>query len=96
MVPGRYRTAEQQRGALTVAGGRVYVPFGGLDGDCGNYVGYVAAPRTDGTGTVAVSQPPPTLRHVTVGAAPSTVTDAPALRIRIKKSLIHVPGTSTT
>jgi outer membrane protein assembly factor BamB len=53
VVPGRDRTAEQQRGALAVAGGRVYVPFGGLDGDCGNYVGYVAASRTDGTGPVA-------------------------------------------
>jgi outer membrane protein assembly factor BamB len=50
---GRDRTAEQQRGALAVAGGRVYVPFGGLDGDCGNYVGYIAASRTDGSGAVA-------------------------------------------
>ncbi|HEX6467815.1 MAG TPA: PQQ-binding-like beta-propeller repeat protein, partial [Streptosporangiaceae bacterium] len=45
VLPGRDRTAEQQRGALAVAGGRVYVPFGGLAGDCGNYVGYVAAAR---------------------------------------------------
>jgi hypothetical protein len=50
---GRDRAAEQQRGALAVAGGRVYVPFGGLDGDCGNYVGYLAASRTDGAGPVA-------------------------------------------
>ncbi|MCO5997838.1 outer membrane protein assembly factor BamB family protein [Actinoallomurus rhizosphaericola] len=53
VVPGRDRTSEQQRGALAVAGGRVYVPFGGLDGDCGNYVGYVAAARADGGGRVA-------------------------------------------
>ncbi|GAA4634756.1 hypothetical protein GCM10023196_077520 [Actinoallomurus vinaceus] len=53
VAAGRDRSTEQQRGALTVAGGRVYVPFGGLDGDCGNYVGYVAASRTDGTGSVA-------------------------------------------
>jgi outer membrane protein assembly factor BamB len=50
--PGRDRSAEQQRGALAVAGGRVYVPFGGLEGDCGNYVGYITASRTDGTGAV--------------------------------------------
>lgn len=53
VVRGRDRTAEQQRGALAVAGGRVYVAFGGLDGDCGNYVGYVTASRTDGTGAVS-------------------------------------------
>jgi outer membrane protein assembly factor BamB len=53
VMDGRDRTAEQQRGALAIAGGRVYVPFGGLAGDCGNYVGYVAAYRTNGTGDVA-------------------------------------------
>ena len=34
-------TAEQQRAALTVANGKVYVAFGGLAGDCGNYSGWV-------------------------------------------------------
>lgn len=53
VVPGRDRRAEQQRGALAVAGGRVYVPFGGLFGDCGDYVGYVTASRTDGSGDMA-------------------------------------------
>jgi hypothetical protein len=32
---------EQQRGALMVAGNRVFVPLGGMYGDCGNYHGYV-------------------------------------------------------
>jgi outer membrane protein assembly factor BamB len=32
--------AEQQRSALTLANGRVYVEFGGLSGDCGSYQGY--------------------------------------------------------
>jgi PQQ-like domain len=49
-VTNRDRHAEQERGALVVAGGRVYVPFGGLAGDCGNYVGYVTATGTDGAG----------------------------------------------
>ncbi len=31
----------QERGALTIAGGRVWVPFGGLAGDCGDYKGRV-------------------------------------------------------
>lgn len=40
----------QQRAALTVASGRVYVPFGGLDGDCGDYVGSVVGTPTSGQG----------------------------------------------
>jgi len=41
----------QQRGALTVAFGRVYIPYGGLAGDCGNYVGsVVSVPTTSATG----------------------------------------------
>jgi hypothetical protein len=34
-------SVEQQRGALLVAANRVFVPLGGMDGDCGNYHGYV-------------------------------------------------------
>jgi hypothetical protein len=34
-------TIEQERGALGLHGGFVYVPFGGRAGDCGNYHGYV-------------------------------------------------------
>ena len=41
VLPGRDRLAEQQRGALLVTAGHVYVPFGGRYGDCGNYVGYL-------------------------------------------------------
>lgn len=51
----RDRHAEQERAAILVNAGRVYVAFGGRYGDCGNYVGYVVAIRTDGTG--------PTLRY---------------------------------
>jgi hypothetical protein len=53
VLPSRDRHAEQQRGALAVANGRVYVPFGGLAGDCGNYVGYVTATPVGGRGTTA-------------------------------------------
>jgi len=51
VLPKRDRRAEQQRGALAVGSGRVYVPFGGLAGDCGNYVGYVTATPVSGRGT---------------------------------------------
>ena len=40
-LPGTDPQAMQQRGALAVAGGHVWVPFGGLAGDCGNYKGRV-------------------------------------------------------
>lgn len=41
---------EQQRGALTLTEGMVYVPFGGLAGDCGAYKGAVVGVPADGTG----------------------------------------------
>ncbi len=40
---------QQQRAALALAGGRVLVAFGGLDGDCGSYKGnLVSVPETGG------------------------------------------------
>jgi outer membrane protein assembly factor BamB len=42
--------AHQQRAALTVLDGWVYVAYGGLFGDCGNYLGSVLAATTAGTG----------------------------------------------
>ena len=44
--------AQQERGALVVANGFVYVPFGGLDGDCGSYHGIVVASTEDGSGAL--------------------------------------------
>jgi outer membrane protein assembly factor BamB len=71
-LPGRTIKAEQQRGALMVAGGRVVTVVGGLYGDCGNYVGYATSMRTDGTGstrTYAV----PTAREGGIWATPGAV-----------------------
>jgi hypothetical protein len=42
---------QQQRGALAVANGYVYVPFGGRAGDCGSYHGWVVAVPTSGSGS---------------------------------------------
>jgi hypothetical protein len=44
--------AHQQRGALTLFNGRVYIPYGGLWGDCGNYVGSLVSAATTGTADV--------------------------------------------
>jgi outer membrane protein assembly factor BamB len=53
-----YIPAEQQRPALTLAGGRLYVPFGGLDGDCGQYHGYVEELAESGSGPLGTYQVP--------------------------------------
>ncbi|HKS44331.1 MAG TPA: PQQ-binding-like beta-propeller repeat protein [Amycolatopsis sp.] len=44
------RLAHQQRAALTVLDGWVYVAYGGLYGDCGDYIGSVVAAPTTGLG----------------------------------------------
>ena len=44
-----YIPAEQQRPAMTLANGRLYVDFGGLDGDCGQYHGYVVEVAVSGS-----------------------------------------------
>ena len=51
--PGSDPRAEQERGALALDGATVYIPYGGLYGDCSDYHGWVvglsAANRTDST-----------------------------------------------
>jgi len=49
-VSGSDPVAQQQRGALTLLGSRVYVPFGGLDGDCSDYKGRVVGAPISGSG----------------------------------------------
>jgi PQQ-like domain len=46
----RNRKAEQERSAVLVEHGRVVVSFGGLAGDCDNYVGYVTSTPVTGDG----------------------------------------------
>jgi YVTN family beta-propeller protein len=50
LLPSRDRRAEQQRSALLVSDGRVFTTYGGLSGDCGNYVGYITSTSTTGKG----------------------------------------------
>jgi len=47
------RIAHQQRSALIVVGGRVYVSYGGLYGDCGRYFGSVVSLPVTGSGAPA-------------------------------------------
>jgi outer membrane protein assembly factor BamB len=51
--PGADRTTDQQRAALLVSRGRVYVSYGGLFGDCGRYHGWViGAPQSPPGGSL--------------------------------------------
>ncbi|MCA1842707.1 MAG: PQQ-like beta-propeller repeat protein [Actinobacteria bacterium] len=52
-VPGLDPKVEQARGAVLLSGGRVFVPYGGLAGDCGAYKGAVASVAADGRGDIA-------------------------------------------
>ena len=70
--PDRNRLAEQQRGALLVTQGRVITVFGGLAGDCDDYVGYAASVPTTGRGATA-SYAVPTAREAGMWATPGAV-----------------------
>jgi outer membrane protein assembly factor BamB len=73
--PGADPMVQQQRSALTLSAGRVYIPFGGLYGDCGNYRGYVVSlPETD-AGPLQ-SWVVPTARRGGIWAPPGAVVDA--------------------
>jgi outer membrane protein assembly factor BamB len=65
----------QQRAALTLYGDRVYLAFGGLNGDCGNYRGTIVATRTDGTGSL-LTFPVPTTNQGGIWEPSGPVLDA--------------------
>jgi outer membrane protein assembly factor BamB len=67
--------AHQQRAALALNNGIVYVAYGGLFGDCGDYHGTVIGARTDGQGSLMVYQVP-TTREAGIWAPPGPVIDA--------------------
>lgn len=50
-LPGVETAAMQERGALTITAGSVWVPFGGLAGDCGGYKGRVVGVPLSGSHT---------------------------------------------
>jgi outer membrane protein assembly factor BamB len=64
---------DQQRPALAIAAGRVYVAFGGLAGDCGPYRGSVAGIPLSGAGPL-ISYVVPTPREGAVWATGGPVT----------------------
>jgi outer membrane protein assembly factor BamB len=67
-LPGTDAQAMQQRGALTVLDGRVWVPFGGLAGDCGRYKGrLVGVPVGNGE---SIAYTVPTTREAGIWTPP--------------------------
>jgi len=68
-------TPQQQRAALALSMGMVYIAFGGLYGDCGDYHGWVVASRTNGQGSLLAYQVP-TTREGGIWAASGPVVDA--------------------
>lgn len=72
--PGADPRYLQQRGALALTNGRVYVPFGGNFGDCGPYKGWVVGVPADGQGDLALYGVP-TRREGGIWAPPGVVVD---------------------
>ncbi|MHB8671588.1 MAG: outer membrane protein assembly factor BamB family protein [Acidimicrobiales bacterium] len=52
-APGADPRVHNQRGALSLSAGRVYIPFGGRYGDCGNYHGELVSLPARGDGPLA-------------------------------------------
>ncbi len=51
-------SVQQQRGALALSGGIVYIPYGGLDGDCGQYHGWLVGVTLNGSGSLMTYMDP--------------------------------------
>ena len=73
--PGADPAVLQQRAALALAGDQIYIAYGGLFGDCGNYHGTVVASRTNGAGALLTYQVP-ARREAGIWAPPGPVMDA--------------------
>jgi hypothetical protein len=73
-LPGASPDAMQERGALTLSANRVWVPFGGRFGDCGNYLGrVVGVPVGNGT---PIAYTVPTAREAGIWTPPGPVVDS--------------------
>lgn len=88
--PGANPIVQQQRSALALSNGIVYVAYGGLDGDCGQYHGWVEA-ATASSGAPRASYQVPTQREGAIWApAGPAIDDAGNLYVAIGN------GSSTT
>jgi outer membrane protein assembly factor BamB len=74
--PGADPKVHQQRSALALNSGRVYVAYGGLFGDCGDYHGWVVGAPTAGPGGSLTSYRVPTNREGGIWAPSGAALDA--------------------
>ena len=74
-APGMDARAHQQRAALALSHGMVYIAYGGLDGDCSDYIGKVVALHTNGQGPLLVYTVP-TSREGGIWAASGPAVDS--------------------
>ncbi len=74
-LPGDDPSTHQQRAALAIGNGFVYIGFGGLAGDCGQYRGEVVGVPASGTGPTIAYRVPVT-REGAVWATGGPVLDA--------------------
>ena len=72
---GSEARVQQQRGALAIGSGYVYIPLGGLYGDCGAYHGYVVGISLDGATALAYVVPTPRGAGIWSSAGVSVGTD---------------------
>jgi len=72
---GNHPSNDQQRPALAIDDGRVYAAFGGLAGDCGTYIGFIAGVPLSGSGPL-VSWHTPTTREGAIWATAGPVTSS--------------------
>jgi polyvinyl alcohol dehydrogenase (cytochrome) len=72
-APDGHPRNDQQRPGLTIDAGRVYVAFGGLEGDCDQYIGSVVGVPLSGGGAL-VSWHTPTTREGAVWGTAGPVT----------------------
>jgi polyvinyl alcohol dehydrogenase (cytochrome) len=72
-LPGTQLQYDQQRPGLAIDGGRVYAAFGGLYGDCGQYIGTVVGVPLSGGGAL-VSWHTPTSKEGAVWGTAGPVT----------------------
>ncbi|HLQ61169.1 MAG TPA: PQQ-binding-like beta-propeller repeat protein, partial [Candidatus Acidoferrales bacterium] len=74
--PGADPKVHQQRPALALANGYVYVAYGGLLGDCGDYHGWVLGVSTSNPGSAPLAYRVPSGRRAGIWAPPGPAVDA--------------------
>lgn len=73
-LPNMDPRAHQQRAALALWKNMVYFAYGGLNGDCSDYIGTVVGSQTSGQGSL-LSYQVPTTREAGIWATPGPVID---------------------